>query len=165
MSVYDGMMEKLGGKVSRMKPPPVIKDWQDACPPGERRTTGEDGVVTVYALTEDPNWAKVDKLILKALDAMKKKGVERPLAVLQDASFLFALENKGQGLQLFAWRLLNTRYFVEEYGRLRAVAAGKKKPRDSDRLRYGGDGPIEQIKLVGDALRVRGILRPKMKRE
>ena len=160
-SPYDGMLGKVGEKVGRMKPMPVIKDWQAGCVPGTYETSYEDGGASVHELVEDSAWGKVDKLIVKALDALRERGVQSPLAELQDAAFHAALGSEDRGLQLFAWRILNTRYFVEEYGRIRKVASGKEQPRDTDGLLYGGGGPVTQAELIAGALRVRGILKAK----
>ena len=160
-SAYDGMISKVGEKVSRMRPMPVIKDWQNACVPGTYRT-GEDGESQcVSVMSEDPAWEKVDKIIVKVLDTMKQRGVKSPLTELQEAAFATALREEDRGVQLFAWRLLNTRHFVVEYGRLRTVVAGSQPPRETDGLFYGSGGPVAQAELIADALRVRGILKAK----
>lgn len=77
----------------------------------------------------DQSWGKVDKLILKTMKAMKERGVERPLHPLSETFFDMAMQDvidnypdTTQALQTAAYRALDTRLLVDEFGRMRHMA-------------------------------------------
>jgi hypothetical protein len=77
----------------------------------------------------DLSWSKVDKLIIKMMKAMKEKGEERPLhnlsVTLGDMSSQDVIDHKGEStpaVQAVAYRALDTRLLVDEFGRMREMA-------------------------------------------
>lgn len=76
----------------------------------------------------DQSWGKVDKLILKTMKAMMKKGVERPLHPFSETFFDMAMQDlidnaeTTPGLQAAAFRVMDTRLLVDEFGRMRQMA-------------------------------------------
>jgi hypothetical protein len=98
------MLERLVGKVSNMRPIPPCDNLFDS------------------------SWGKVDKLILKTVKIMKDKGVERPLHLFSEAIFDMAMKDvatnsdTSQALQAVAYRVMDTRLLVDEFGRMRQMA-------------------------------------------
>jgi len=78
----------------------------------------------------DSSWGKVDKLILKTMRAMMDKGgIERPLHPLSEILFDMAMEdvaknhpNTTYAIQAVAYRAMDTRLLVDEFGRMRNMA-------------------------------------------
>lgn len=99
------MLQRMTEKVSKMRPIPPTDNLLDQ------------------------SWDKVDKLIIKTMKAMKDKGVERPLHPLSETLFDMACQDvidnglkTTPALQAVAYRAMDTRLLVDEFGRMRQVA-------------------------------------------
>ena len=166
------MVGKMAEKIGKMKGLPDLQDHRHWRLPGEIVRKDPDGTSLIYQNTESEHWPKIDKVILKALKAMNKKGTRGALGKLQEAAFHLSLndEEEGEkrpGIQHLALRLFDTRFKVHEYGRLRRVAAGEESPGSQDTLFYGDITPKEMVEAHAVVLRARGILQkqPKKKQE
>lgn len=158
------MVVNMGQRVDKMRGLPDLQAHKAWAVPGEHVRL-VDGEKVICVVTESEHWPKIDKVILKALKAMSKRGTQGALGKLQEAAFIASLDedNPKAGLHCIAVRLLDTRRKVEEYARLREVARGRVEPRYDDRLFYG-DAPWEDIvKQHSTLLRERGVLQQKKK--
>lgn len=160
------MLSRMAEKVSKMRPVPPTDNLMD------------------------PTWSKVDKLILKTMKVMKDRGVKRPLHPLSETFFDMAMQDvvdnypeTTPGLQAVAYRAMDTRLLVDEFGRMRAeanaimsVARGEKDvkvpfanfPPESPALippcfdeRVYNDSAVGIVTTFAEELRKREILPPK----
>lgn len=156
------MVQKMGERVAGMRGLPELPGYRHWHIPGDHSRACEDGSTLHWTVTESKHWPKIDKIILKALKAMLAKGTQGALGKLQEAAFVAAFGGPKPGFDHLAVRLIDTRHKVEEYGRLRRVAAGKEEADDEDAILYAQKDVIEAHAIV---LRKRGILQPKKKQQ
>jgi hypothetical protein len=159
------MVLKMGERVGKMKGLPDLSKYRCWHLPGDHVRVCEDGTTVISTEVESTYWPKIDKVILKALNAMNKRGTRGALDKLQEAAFIASIseDDPKDGVHYVALRLLDTRRKVVEYGRLRKVAQGHEEPRHDDRLFYG-DAPWEDIvERHAVLLRGRGILQKQKK--
>lgn len=72
----------------------------------------------------DETWAKVDKLVKQALDAMVKAEVKQPLHRLSEIAVEEAFADPDKGVQTAAYRIMDTRLLVDESRRVRGILTG-----------------------------------------
>jgi hypothetical protein len=163
--------------VSGTKLPDKAPEWS-GLRPGEDplRDTFDKAVAKVLALPNEPpwdsyrlahgDWVHVSKIIVGAMNHLKKRGVERPLGELQSMAFSAALATDDRATQTVALWLIDTAYYVDAYGRLQKgeippEGAGYFSPSVIEHEK-GEDGklvPKEEADPVKRSLKtVRGIL-------
>lgn len=73
----------------------------------------------------DERWDAVSRLCVQAMNHMRTRGIERPMTVLQERSFIEALRINDRAYQTVGLWFVDTRYYLEVYARLRAYARGE----------------------------------------
>lgn len=100
-------------------------------------------------------WRDFSKAMVSLLDRVKEKGVERPLAELQDRAFSESLSAGGEGdIHIVALWLFRARMVVEDFGRMK-----KGDMRDTDLLFYSATDRDGALKNAHRRLRWFGLVR------
>lgn len=72
----------------------------------------------------DQRWDPVSDVCVKAMNYMRSRCVERPLALIQERSLFEATRTDDRAHQTVSLWFVDTRYYLEVYARLRAQAKG-----------------------------------------
>lgn len=100
-------------------------------------------------------WREFSKVMVRLLDRMKDKGVEKPLAELQERAFLESLTAGGDSdVQVVALWLLRARMSADDFGRMR-----KGETRDIDLLFYSADDHEAALKNARRRLQWFGLIK------
>lgn len=129
-----GFFRILDGVEQGKKP-----EWKGGARPGEdvAGNTLHKLVQHVHDLDEDPPWTShrlsdkrwepVSRYCISALNHMRTRGIERPMAPLQDRAFAESLRTDDPAHQTVALWLTTTRYCLDAYARVRAYEKGEGK--------------------------------------
>lgn len=118
---------------------------------------GDDG--STWTVTEDSAWAEVDALVVKALKALRKAGVEHPLVVLTHAAGDVSDDKRTPEHSLLACRLLESAVKADAYPRVVAAARGETVTLYPHEKIWGAPEIVAPI-LRGDLIR-RGLIVPR----